>query len=44
MLQTYVSNVLSIFQTYVASVLIWILHVFYTYVVSVLSGCLHTLQ
>jgi hypothetical protein len=32
MLQAYVSNVSSVFQTYVASVFIWMLHMFYTYV------------
>ena len=39
MLQASVFNVSSIFQTYVASVFIWMLHMFHTYVVSVLSGC-----
>jgi hypothetical protein len=33
------SNVLSVFQTYVANVFIWILHMFHIYVASVLSGC-----
>ena len=27
------------FETYIASVFIWMLHVFHTYVASVLSGC-----
>ena len=27
------------FQTYVASVFMWMLHMFHTYVASVLSGC-----
>ena len=39
MLQASVFNVSSIFQTYVASVFIWMLHMFHTYVASVLSGC-----
>jgi hypothetical protein len=37
MLQASVSNISSIFQTFVASVFIWTLHMFYTYVASVLS-------
>jgi hypothetical protein len=32
------------FQTYVASVFIWMLHMFHTYVASVLSGCCICLQ
>ena len=32
------------FQTYVASVFIWMLHMFHTYVTSVLSGCCICLQ
>ena len=32
-----VTNVSPVFQTYVASVFIWMLHMFHTYVVSVLS-------
>jgi len=39
MLQASVPNVSSVFQTYIASVFIWMLHMFHTYVVSVLSGC-----
>jgi hypothetical protein len=39
MLQAYVSNVSSVFQTYVANVFIWMLHMFHTYVASILSGC-----
>jgi hypothetical protein len=39
MLQASVSNVSSVFQTYVASVFIWMLHMFHIYVASVLSGC-----
>jgi hypothetical protein len=35
MLQVFVPNVLSVFQTYVTSMFIWILHMFYTYVASV---------
>jgi hypothetical protein len=43
-LYTYVCKVLFpmfylFFQTYVASVLIWMLHMFHTYVASVLFGC-----
>ena len=41
------SNVSSVFQTYVASVFIFMLHMFHTYVASVLSGfciCLQWLQ
>jgi hypothetical protein len=37
--KAYVSNVSSIFQTYVESVFIWMLHMFHKYVASVLSGC-----
>ena len=37
MLQASVPNVSSVFQTYVASVFIWMLHIFHTYVLSVLS-------
>jgi hypothetical protein len=36
-LQMSVPNILSIFQTYVASVFIWILFMFRTYIASVLS-------
>jgi hypothetical protein len=32
-------NVLSVFQTYVTSVFIWMLHMFHTIVVNVLFGC-----
>ena len=39
MLEAFVPNILSVFQTYVASVFIWILHMFHTYVASVLFGC-----
>ena len=35
MLQASVSNVSYVFQTYVASVFIWMLHMFHTYVASV---------
>jgi uncharacterized membrane protein YesL len=38
MLQVYVHNDSSVFQTYIASVFISILHMFHTYVTSVLSG------
>ena len=44
MLQTSVPNILSIFQTYVASVFICMLHMFHTYVASVLSECCICLQ
>jgi hypothetical protein len=37
--QASIPNVLFIFQTYVASVFIWMLHMLYTYVASVSSGC-----
>ena len=39
MLQASVPNVSSIFQTYVASVFIWMLHMFHTYVASSIFGC-----
>jgi hypothetical protein len=39
MLQMSIPNISSVFQTYVASVFMWVLHMFHTYVVSVLSGC-----
>ena len=39
MLQASILNVSSIFQTYAASVFIWMLHMFHTYVASVLSRC-----
>jgi hypothetical protein len=39
MLQMSVSNVLSVFQTHVANVFIYMLHMFYTYVAIVLSEC-----
>jgi hypothetical protein len=39
MLQASVTNVSSVFRTYVASVFIYMLHMFHTYVVSVLPGC-----
>jgi hypothetical protein len=35
MLQAFVSNISSIFLTYVASIFIWMLQMFHTYVVSV---------
>jgi hypothetical protein len=44
MLQASVSNISSIFQTFVASVFIWTLHMFYTYVASVLSRWCMCLQ
>ena len=47
MLKASVTNASSIFQTYVASVFIWMLHMFHTYDASVLSGycvCLQCFQ
>jgi hypothetical protein len=41
MLQTSVPNVSSVFQTYVTSVFIWMLHVFHTYVASVYLGVVY---
>ena len=39
MLQAYVPNVSSVFQTYIANVFIWMLHMFHTYVACALFGC-----
>jgi hypothetical protein len=39
MLKNIYPNVSSVFQTYVATVFIWMLRMFNTYVPSVLSGC-----
>jgi len=44
MLQASVPNVLSVFQTNVASVFIYMLYMFHTYVVSVLSNVAYVLQ
>jgi hypothetical protein len=44
MLQTCVPNVSYVFETYVASVFIWMLLMFHTYIVSVLFGCCVYLQ
>ena len=35
----FVPNVSFIFQTYVASVFVWMLHMFHTYVANILFGC-----
>ena len=39
MFQASIPNVSFVFQTYVASVFIWMLHMFHAYVASILSGC-----
>jgi len=44
MLQKSVSNVSSVFQTYVTSVYIWMLHMFYTYVASVYLDVAYVFQ
>jgi hypothetical protein len=38
-LRASVPNVSFVFQTYVASAFIWMLHMFHIYVVNILSGC-----